>query len=398
MKSLPDLIVTRKDQGRIAALIEENRITELHVEKDHKYLVGDIYIGKIQNILKNINAAFVDFGGGINGYLALEKEESFFYTKKARKDKVTIGDELIVQVEKEAVKTKLPVLTGNFHLNGRFLVLFHGQSGISISRKIKNAAFEKEAKKLIAENCKSLDGCGLILRTNAENADQEEIIKECDHIMNLYETLLRIAPFRAAFSCLKKGEHAFLSLGRDYPMSSDLKIVTDIEEFALSVTETFPEIPVRFYQDEKLSLTALYRISTALSEALGKKVWLKSGGYLIIEVTEALTVIDVNTGKAIDKLSKEENLYRTNREAAKEIALQLRLRNLSGIVIVDFIDLEDEEHTKALLSLFRSELHKDRTKTALVDMTALNLCEVTRKRIRRPLYEAIRDLSEGEDT
>lgn len=184
-----------------------------------------------------------------------------------------------------------------------------------------------------------------------------------------------------------------MELIRDYPMSSDLQVVTDVEDFYQELCEKLPQIPARLYEDRQLSLTALYSLNTAFDQALSKHVWLKSGGYLVLEPTEALTVIDVNTGKCIDKnISREQHFLRTDLEAAREIALQLRLRNYSGIIIVDFIDLESKEHTEELMQCFRQELAKDRVKATLVDMTRLNLAEVTRKRIYRPLHEAVKEL------
>ncbi|MDD7390841.1 MAG: ribonuclease E/G [Lachnospiraceae bacterium] len=394
MKSLSDLIVTRRENGMVAALKEENRITELHVEKEKPFRVGNIYVGRVQSIVKNINAAFVDFGCGMNGYLALDRSERFFYTKQARPGNTTCGDELLVQLEKEPVKTKLPVLNGCLNISGRFAVLVHGDSGIVFSRKIRSRTFQEEIRQQIEEKALLPENCALIIRTNAQDADREQIFEEAALLAQRYTELLSVAPYRTCFSCLYRGEHAFLELIRDYPMSSDLHVVTDVREFYQELTEKLPEIPARFYEDPQLSLTALYSLNTAFDQALGRVVWLKSGGYLVLEPTEALTVIDVNTGKCTDKhISREQHFLRTDLEAAREIALQLRLRNYSGIIIVDFIDLESKEHTEELMQCFRQELAKDRVKATLVDMTRLNLAEVTRKRVYRPLHEAVRELN-----
>ncbi|MDO5410129.1 MAG: ribonuclease E/G [Lachnospiraceae bacterium] len=393
---MSDLIVTRRRNGLIAALKEENRVTELHVEKEKPFRVGNIYVGRVQSIVKNINAAFVDFGGGMNGYLALEKADGFFFTRQAREGAVTCGDELLVQLSKEPVKTKLPVLDGHINISGRFAVLIHGESGIVFSRKIPRGSFQKELLQEIEQRELLPSQCAMIIRTNAQDAEPEEIFAELAQLNMRYQRLIQIAPYRSCFSCLFQEDHAFLSLIRDYPMDQELQVITDVKEFYEEVTEKLPEISCRFYEDEKLSLTALYSLNTALDQALGRRVWLKSGGYLILEPTEALTVIDVNTGKCLDKIGKEQHLLRTNLEAAREIALQLRLRNYSGIILVDFIDMEKKEHTDELLKCFRYELLRDRVKTVLVDMTRLNLAEVTRKRVYRPLHEAVRELESEE--
>ena len=170
-----------------------------------------------------------------------------------------------------------------------------------------------------------------------------------------------------------------------------MEIVTDEREIYDELTNVPPaDIQVRFYEDS-YPLVSLYNLETSLERALGKTVWLKSGGYLVIEPTEAMTVIDVNTGKNIEKKSPEETYFKTNLEAATEIAFQLRLRNLSGIIIVDFIDMKEEEHNTELLNAFRQHLNQDPVKTTLVDMTALGLVEITRKKIRQPLHEQMKN-------
>lgn len=374
----------------VAALREQNRVTELHVEKEKAFRVGNIYVGRVQSIVKNINAAFVDFGCGMNGYLALDQAEGFFYTRQARPGLTTCGDELLVQLEKEPVKTKLPVLTGHLNFSGRYAVLVHGETGVAFSRKIRKSAFPENMRQQILEQ-KLLPGqCALIIRTNAQDVEPEQVLGEIKNLREQYEALLKVAPYRSCFSCLYQGEHAFLELIRDYPLNSSLQVITDVESFYQELKLRLPQISSRFYEDRQLSLTALYSLNTAFDQALGKRVWLKSGGYLILEPTEALTVIDVNTGKCTDKnISREQHFLRTNLEAAREIALQLRLRNYSGIIIVDFIDMEDKKHTEELMQVFRQELAKDRIKATLVDMTGLNLAEVTRKRIYKPLHEAV---------
>lgn len=395
MKSLSELIVTRRGDGLVAALREQDRITELHVEKEKAFRVGNIYVGRVQSIVKNINAAFVDFGCGMNGYLALDRMEGFFFTRQARPGQTTCGDEVLVQLEKEPVKTKLPVLSGHLNFSGRYAVLVHGEAGIVFSRKIKKSAFQEEMRQQVLGRGLLPDHCAMIIRTNAQDVDAQEVFQEMGELKKHYEELVAVAPYRSCFSCLYQGEHAFLELIRDYPLGGELQVITDVEDFYRELQARLPQISSRFYEDRKLSLTALYSLNTAFDQALGKRVWLKSGGYLILEPTEALTVIDVNTGKCTDKnISRENHFLRTNLEAAREIALQLRLRNYSGIILVDFIDMEEKEHVEQLMQSFRQELAKDRIKATLVDMTRLNLAEVTRKRIYRPLHEAVRELSE----
>ena len=396
MRSLSELIVTRLSGAMLAALKEGKRITELHLEREQSFQVGNIYIGKIQSIVRNIQAAFVDFGCGCNGYLPLDKVEHFFFTRQVRAGRATCGDELLVQLEKEPVKTKLPVLTGILSLGGRYAVWLYGETGVSFSRKIRGREFEQTVLSALEEEKISFEKAALIVRTNAAQAPLADVVEEIKRLEKQGEELLCIAPYRSCFSCLYHRPHPFLERIRDYPIGQQLELVTDIPEFYEMVQQELKYDAIRLYEDTQLSLTALYSLETALEQALSKRVWLKSGGYLILEVTEALTVIDVNTGKNSDKKnSREQHFLHTNLEAASEIALQLRLRNYSGMVLVDFIDMKEKEHTEELLQHFRQQLSADRVKTTLVDMTALNLAEVTRKRIYRPLHEVIRELEEA---
>lgn len=391
---MAEFIITRYGSGLLGALREDNRITEFHCQKTAPYQVGDIYIGKIQNIVKNLNAAFVSFGADVNGYVDLTFVESFFFTKQARMGKATIGDELLLQLEKEAVKTKLPVLSGRLNFSGQCVVLIHGDSGISVSRKIHDDAFKSEMTSLIKEAGILPEDCGLILRTNAEEYSREHILGEIKALVDTYQNMLQVAPYRTCFSRLYEELQTLGKVVRDYPCKEGLTVITDVKEIYDQYKSAFPGMDIQLYEDPQLSLFALYSIESALNEALGKRVWLKSGGYLIIEPTEALTVIDVNTGKAIQNKNKEMHFLSINLEAAKELAVQLRLRNYSGIILVDFIDLKEKENTDKLLAVLSQELKKDRTKTSYVDMTRLHLAEITRKRITKPLHEAIGELRE----
>lgn len=389
---MAEFIITRYGTGLMGALREDGRITEFHCQKSVPYQVGDIYIGKIQNIVKNLNAAFVSFGADVNGYLDLTFVESFFFTKQARAGQATIGDELLVQLEKEAVKTKLPVLTGKLNFSGQCVVLIHGDSGINVSRKIHDETFKKSLTEQIIEQKLLPANCGLILRTNAMEYDPDHILEEIRDVAQTYERMLQVAPFRTCFSKLYEELQVLGKVIRDYPCAEGLTVITDVPEVYEQYKETLKGIEIRLYEDEKLPLKALYSVEPALKEALGKHVWLKSGGYLILEPTEALTVIDVNTGKAIQSKNKEMHFLSINMEAAKELAVQLRLRNYSGIILVDFIDMKDKENTDTLLKCLQQELKKDRTKSTYVDMTKLHLAEITRKRVTKPLHEAILEL------
>lgn len=312
------------------------------------------------------------------------------------------GDEVLVQVSKEAVKTKPANLTVNLNFTGRYAVLTYGKTGIGISSKIKNEAQRKRLYKLL-EPYKN-EEYGFILRTNAVNALDSEIIAELDKLRKEYKKVRQKAEYSACFSCVLEAPEHFITDIRDSRKKQSFEIITDdrqIYERVMDYLESFqPEDKekLRFYEDSMICLWNLYGLEAKLEKALRTKVWLSSGAYLVIEPTEALTVIDVNSGKAVGKKKDTEAAYyKVNLEAAEEIAVQIRLRNLSGIILVDFIDMKEEKNTKALISFFTEKLAKDPIKTNFIDITALHLAEITRKKVRKPLYEQIRLFQIEED-
>ncbi|KIR01199.1 Cytoplasmic axial filament protein CafA and Ribonuclease G [Lachnospiraceae bacterium TWA4] len=360
MRKLSKQIITRVGGALVCAHSKDGSIVEIsRLEED----LNSIVIGKVKNIVKNIHAAFVELGDHKIGYLSLDHIESLIFTTRARENEITIGDEIVVQIEKSAIKTKAPVLTGKLQLAGKHLVLLHGENGILFSHKIKDKEWMNNIHLDI--------DCGAIIRTSAYG-HEDEMMEELHELYHCYEEIVQKSIYKSCYSILYKR-----------PLIDDLncEIVTDEKEIASQLEATF-------YEDSLLPLAKLYSLETVIEKALKPQVWLKSGGYLVIEPTEALTVIDVNTGKYLHKSKdKEETFLKINLEAAKEIAKQLQLRNLSGIVIVDFIDLRREESKKELLSYLANCIKEDSVKTNLIDMTKLNLVELTRKKIKKPLHE-----------
>ena len=382
MKRLSKIIITRIDKTLISAVSQDGKILEVQkIEEQKRDSVGNIFIGKVKNIVKNINSAFVDFGEGCIGYLALEKMEHWIFTSRARQNQVTIGDELVVQVKKSAVKTKAPVLSGDLQLKGKYIVLLHGETEVSCSHKIKDKIWVDENLSKIREILP--EECGAIIRTNAYE-NELEMVLELSKFLEIYQKIEEKARYRTVGSLLYQMPPAYME---QFLSLSDANIVTDEKEIYEKLIEN-SKIQVSLYEDDLLPLRKLYSLETVIEKAIRPQVWLKSGGYLVIEPTEALTVIDVNTGKLVSKnKEREETFYKVNLEAAKEVAYQLRLRNLSGIIIVDFIDMKEKEHRKELLNYLEQCIAKDSVKSILVDMTKLNLVELTRKRINKPLYE-----------
>ena len=397
VKRLNKLLFT-KLRGRTASiLVSESRVLQIEFEEENIYgQVGAIYIGKVRNVVKNLNAAFVEYQPGVNGYYSLtENPVHRFADGRCISGPLKSGDEILVQVARAAVKTKDAVLSGALILTGRYAVVSLDDRKLGISAKIKDRVW-RDSFKAQWERSETPD-CGVVIRTNAYEAPFSQVFSEA---CTLYETLKKIvsdAAFRTPFQVLYRPDSFAVLTARSARLSETGEAVTDLPEIygellASGVFESsvFPDntgMPkLRLYEDS-YPLTALYHLETELNRALSKTVWLKSGGYLVIEPTEAMTVIDVNTGKNVEKKTAAEIYFKTNLEAASEIAAQLRLRNLSGIIVVDFIDMASEDQKTELMSRFRKALSGDPVKTTLVDMTALGLVEVTRKKIKRPLHE-----------
>lgn len=378
-------------------LCEDGHLTEISLIPDGKSsILGNIYIGKVKHIVKNIQAAFVEVSDGLLCYLPLEDVKDPIYTRPKKQDRLAEGDELLVQVSREAVKTKAPSVTTSLSLTGKYLVLTTGVEKTGYSSKLGSADRERLKTFMESQEPKK-PGIGLIVRTNAASAGEDELFKEYEKLMADYRFLTEQAIHRSVFSCVRKSRPAYLTsiLGSrsEYLkeiLTDDEALYEEIQDF---LAEEMPEDAgkLRLYQERMQPLKALYRLEKGLTDALSERVWLKSGAYLVIEPTEALTVIDVNTGKCTTGKNKWETIRRINQEAAREIARQLRLRNLSGIILVDFVDMKTREEEQELLSLMREFLKKDPLKAAAVDMTELGLMEITRKKQKKTLLEQAKE-------
>lgn len=386
------LIITRWNQGILTALQEEGEILQLNLDPNpDSSVLGNIYIGKVKNIVKNINSAFVEFTSGSMGYYSLTENKVHIYAKQHSGTALKAGDEIVVQISKDSVKTKAPVLTGNISFPGKYCVLTLGKMVIGFSSKIKDQEWKAAVKQLLPKEAGV--EYGVIIRTNAQEADPDIIINE---LVSLYKTSRRMlsdAAYRTCFSLLYRSVPSYISDIRDLNSGLLQEIITDDPDIFQQLNEYLscfqPEDrqKLSYYEDKLLPLGKLHSLESAMERAMNKRVWLKSGGYLVIEPTEALVVIDVNTGKFSEKKDLRAAILKTNLEAAAEISKQLRLRNLSGIIVIDFIDMDREEDKKELLSCLERCTAKDPVKTTVVDMTRLNLVEITRKKVRRPLYE-----------
>ncbi len=404
------LIITKQDNTILSAFFEGTDMVQVSINTtEEASILGNIYLGKVKNIVKNINAAFVEIADGRMCYISLEENHypimagSDPVERKLQEVKLKIGDELIVQVTKEDIKTKAPVVNSNINFTGKYAALVYGKITNGVSSKIND---EKERNRLrsIAKRFEQKD-YSFIIRTNAAYMQEEKITDEMKILIEAYENIRNFGIHKSRFSLLYKAWPTYICDIRDGYAENVEEFLTDdpqlYENIRAYLKNYQPEDlgKLRIYEDATCSLPSLYGLSDKLNNAVRPMVWLKSGGSLVIQPTEALTVIDVNTGKAVAGRKKvQETFLKINREAAKEIAHQIRLRNLSGIIIIDFIDMELQKDKELLMEELREYFKKDSVKTTLVDMTSLGLVEVTRKKVRKPLHQQLAEHRFKQDT
>ena len=385
----------------VAALSEEERIVEIRLESDQeKSILGNIYTGQVENIASNIQAAFVQIEPGKRCYYSLaEAQRAVFSAGRKGNGPLRPGDELLVQVSRDAMKGKLPALTSNLNFTGRYLVLTTGDKKFGLSFKLALEDRHRLSGWLKEEAERPDKEFGIIVRTNAADASKEEILKELEWLKGRYHKAVVQGRNRTCFSLVLETEPFYVAAVRDaYGRDLD-EIITDVPEIREMILgyleEISPELKekLRFYQDKLLPLYKLYRVETALDAIQKEKVWLNSGGFLVIQQTEAFVSIDVNSGKYTGKKKMEETFRKINLEAAAEIGRQLRLRNLSGIILIDFINMENPDHRDELFHVLQKLLRKDPVKSRAIDITPLHILEMTRKKVRRPVIEDIRELT-----
>ncbi|MEI3520696.1 ribonuclease E/G [Laedolimicola sp.] len=386
--------LTIRDRERtVYAFYENDHAAELScLPAGGESILGNIYVGKVKNIAANISAAFIEIANGQLCYYALNDNDAPIFTTPKKKNTLVAGDELLVQVSREAVKTKAPTVTANLNFAGKYLVLTSGKHHLGLSSKLSPE--DKQRLRTIAEPFLGKD-FGIIVRTNAAEASEDELRAELGELTEAYRHTVETGRNRACFSLVYKEPSAYAARLRGLRADSFNKIVTDradiYRELKAYLTDRQPaDLPkLYFYEETAPSLDSVYGLSKAFEEAGKERVWLKSGGYLVIQPTEALTVVDINTGKYTGKKKKDDTFLKINLEAARELARQLRLRNLSGIIVADFIDMDREEDKQTLMAVLASELKKDPVRTSLVDMTPLGLVEITRKKVQKTLAEQV---------
>ncbi len=384
------LVIVQWNDKILTAVYEEEQLVEFLFDEPGKYKVGNVYVGKVKNVVKNINAAFVEYAGGECGYYSLSENTFHHYTSSKAGDRaLACGDEIIVQVQKEPIKTKPALLDGHINFTGQNLVLTACKSFVGVSSKITNSEIREQLKAWVSPFV--TEEYGLVVRTQAQFASKQDVLDEIKSLVALYEQTMHKGRFSTCYSLIYSGLTSYMQYIHRY--IDVTKITTDIpwvrDELDLFLKQNNRTLKVTFYEDKQWPLMKLKSLETHLGRALSSRVWLKSGGFLVIQPTEAMVVIDVNTGRFVGKKNIQETFYKINLEAAKEIGRQLRLRNLSGVIMIDFINMKDEAMDAALLTEFRRILERDPIKTVLVDMTRLKIVEMTRKKERKPLYENV---------
>lgn len=349
----------------------------------------------------NIGAAFVQIAPGVRCYFPLSQTGQAIYSSGRKGNgPLRSGDELLVQVSRDAMKGKLPAVTSNLNFTGKYLVLTTGEKKFGLSNKLTKEERSRLSKWLEEEQQRPDKEYGLIVRTNAADAEKEEILRELSYLKAQYQKVAVEGRNRICYSLLYETEPFYLNVLRDVYNRNLDEIVTDVPVMRdralayLKVSCPEEQGKLRFYEDKLLPLYKLYRLETVLESVQREKIWLDSGGFLVIQQTEAFVCIDVNSGKFTGKKKAEETYRKINLEAAKEIAHQLRLRNLSGIILIDFINMENPVHQEELFHVLQKYLRKDTVKCKAVDITPLHILEMTRKKVRRPLIEDFMELEQ----
>ncbi|AET70585.1 ribonuclease, Rne/Rng family [Desulfosporosinus orientis DSM 765] len=380
-----------------AAVFEQGQLMEVFEEEENSsHMVGNIYRGRVENVLPGMQAAFVDIGLEKNGFLYVADALPANYDEEDKPSPVIQErienilkprQELLVQITKEPVGTKGARISVNLTLPGRYVVLLPQVSYVGISRKIEDNDERERLRNLAAAS--KPEGMGVIVRTLAEGIDGEEIAQDIARLAAFWQSLVPKIPHVSVPGLVHRDVDLVSRLIRDWIDQDVEKITVDNDDISQILRKALQEIEhpaaKQIYVISGADLFAKYGVDAEIRKGLRSKVWLKSGGYLVIQQTEALIVIDVNTGKYVGQRSLEETVVHTNLEAAEEIARQLRLRNLGGIIVIDFIDMVTEEAQKQVLEALETVCSRDKTKSQVLGLTQLGLVEMTRKKVGQTL-------------
>ena len=402
-----DILINWAPQETRVAVVEHGSVQEVHIERTlERGLVGNVYVGKVTRVLPGMQSAFIDIGLDKAAFLHvadLLPNINARYQQGATEGEPVVqalpierqifeGQALLVQVLKDPIGSKGARLTAQISIAGRLLVFLPQDTHIGVSQKIPLA--QREALRQRLTELAGPDGGGFILRTNAEDATDDELAEDIAYLRKTWAHIKAASGREAPPALLHQDLTLLQRVLRDVVSANTQSIQVDSkEQFALLQQFAAEYMPatverIQLYSGER-PIFDLHHIDEDITKALGRRVELKSGGYLVIDQTEALTTVDVNTGGYVGARNFDDTVFRTNLEAAQAIARQLRLRNLGGIIIVDFIDMLRDDHREAVLSEFRKQLSRDRVKTMMGGFSSLGLVEMTRKRTRESLMQML---------
>lgn len=402
-----EIIVNVSPREDRVAIVENGQLTELYIERDER-VVGSIYKGKVVNVLPGMDAAFVDIGLEKNAFLYVgdiltgpegaeedpeaaealatpppQKESRRNGRRAGIKDVAKVGQQLMVQVVKAPRGTKGARVSTRVSLPGRYLVLMPDTDHIGVSRKIEEEP-ERERLKQLAHQVKP-QGNGLIVRTEAEGRNLEDLKNDAEYLCKMWQSIQDKARSASAPSVIHTEMNLLFRTVRDSFVSDVNKLIIDSEPAYTKTLEMLEMLSPRMRDRVELyrkrdPIFHHFGIDNEIERLLRPRIWLKSGGYLVIEESEALTTIDVNTGKFVGSTSLADTILRTNMEAAAEVGRQLRLRDIGGIIIIDFIDMDSKKDKDAVMNALKNELKRDRSRTKVAHLSPLGLVEMTRKR------------------
>lgn len=389
---MKELIINIEDEVQKTFLLEDGILTEKYIDSKYKKrLEGNIYIGKVQNIIPGLQAAFVNVGENRNAFIHLKdvlpkrdivKENSYDFSECDIRDVLKVGDPIIVEIKRDSYNKKGARASTHINLPGRYLVLLPNATFVTVSQKIEDDV-ERErlvniVKGIIPENM------GAIIRTSAANKEKEEIEQDFNRLLSKWEEIISVEFNDSDYPKLIYKSNEILDKLLVDIMDKDLKKIiinnAEVKEKINEKLKLWNKNDIEVVLDDK-KLSEYYDLSRQIEISENRKIWLKSGGFITIDKTEALTAIDVNSAKFIGSDNLEDTAFLINKESAVEIAKQIRLRDIGGIIVIDFIDLKNEEHKKELINIFKQELKKERTKIQIEGFTKLNLLELTRKHI-----------------
>jgi ribonuclease E len=393
------LITEIGDRDQIAVLEDRVLVEHYITRAGARSMVGNIYLGKVQNVLPGMEAAFVDVGRGRNAVLyagEISYDEEIEGQAPRIEKILRAGQNVLVQVTKDPMGGKGARLTQEVSLPGRYLVLVPGNAQVfGISRRLPDA--ERRRLKDVLKKVKAPEH-GLIVRTAAEGASAEDLKADLERLIAEWADIDKSAKKGKAPRPLYEEPELTVRVVRDLFTAEEFKeIVTDsvplYDQVVAYLQSVAPELvsKVKMHQ-EKLPLLEAHHVTEQIHKALERKVWLPSGGYIVIDRTEAMTVIDVNTGKHVGKANLEETVTKTNLEAAEEVARQLRLRDIGGMIIVDFIDMLLERNKEKVIDTVKAAMARDKTRSQVFDISPLGLLEITRKRVSAGLLESFSEV------